>query len=384
MRFASAQNLILSKIFVNVTTLTQPHTAETIMYTCEHSSRGCPQIFQRRFGLRNHLRSCIHKERTKRLKKVVNPTFPAFPEQYSDRDLPIPPEEMVVLRDDRYLPIYGTVEPEGDVVPLEVLALLRHAPKHSCREFSPIDIVILKLGHLSPVAGRRTVSDLIKLLYRKEFCFENFLKRCENVKDCIRFETQVVELEMKDQGFSLAIVKDASSDIECDIYLRSPVRFLKKQIQGCSHGTAVLNPNEEGNEDMTSNPKLARLGKEGVPAIINSIISTSDPYTMWHMEGSNIGESFVGMMQLYSDKSRTTLKESACQFYSFHVTLLIFCEEYRRQCILNGLSLVAFLPVSFFRYLNGERIETGLTRSKRLEMLHLSITHVLSELNNIA
>ena len=85
------------------------------------------------------------------------------------------------------------------------------------------------------------------------------------------------------------------------------------------------------------------------------------------------------MLQLYSDKSRTTLKESAFQFYPFHATLLNFSDSYRRQCIIKGLTLIAFLPVNFYRRIDGERIKMGLNRLERLKMLYLSLERILLE-----
>lgn len=355
------------------------------MFPCDFKRRGCPAVFERKFGLRIHLRSCIHKKRRNDIQKATNNryTLPITVKEGRNLHWSNGVEEsdyngvgFILSRDNH------PIEEGMDITNL--LKRFGDSSKHVMAEPSAVDNVMLKLGHISRSVGRRCVSELIEMIRSECFSVAAFRKRCSSAKDCTELEEEVVSSNLVDHDFKLVVIKDPETGIECDIHIRSLISFLRKQINGCSGLDTIFNPNVDPHMDAYSHPMLARLGREGVPAVVSSIMSNLEEETLWCTDTNNGGWSFVGMLQLYSDKSRTTLKESAFQFYPFHVTLLNFSDNYRRQCILNGLSLVAFLPVSFYRNINGERVKSGINRLERLNMLHLSIRYILSELKEVA
>ena len=355
------------------------------MFPCQYKKWGCSAVFMREHGVRVHLRSCIHKKRRDRHSRTGNIRYPltvsrqegTFAPRINPITTPNMNMESVTLTDED-LALESGIEME------KFLATLSGSSKEETLELFVLDKLMLKLGYISRLVGRKCVSELIQLVQSHELNSDEFRRRCHSAKECIELEDNIISSNLKDHGFKMITIKDPDSSIQCDIYMRSLISFLKQQIKGCSSDDTIFNPEEDRHEITSSHPMLSKLGKEGIPAVINEIMCNVEPETLWCTDENNGGRSFVGMLQLYSDKSRTTLKESAFQFYPFHVTLLNFSDEYKRQCILSGLSLVAFLPVSFYRLIKGERSKLGITRLEKLKMLHLSISYILSELKEVA
>lgn len=351
------------------------------MLPCVFKSQGCSQVFERRYGLQIHLRSCIHKQRRGQVRKKIKLRYHLPVDLYDGKKTS---DEITSRKMELEASTIESEDEWNDHGIHDMFPYIQPNQEHEDRELSTLDTVMVKLGHMSRSAGRRSVSELIRLLHRNDFSLESFRGRCRTAKDCTELEDNVLFSNLEEQDFKKVTIKDSDSGIECDLYIRSLIAFLRKQLESSSVENTIFSPTQEFPNDGKSHPMLARLGKEGVPAVIDTIMSQLQEEILWCTTSNSGGRSFVGMLQLFSDKSRTTLKEAAFQFYPFHVTLLNFNDDYRRQCILNGLSLVAFLPVTFYRTIDGERIKSGLSRLERLKMLHLSIDHVLSELKDVA
>lgn len=241
---------------------------------------------------------------------------------------------------------------------------------------------MMLMARLSRKAGRAAVDEVLRLLIHPEFQMEKLKSMCQSVSDCLKVENDLVEKKLSGQGFQRVIVFDDDKSVQCDLYMRSPLEVLSKQIRGASRYTCLFNDPTDGIESGTySHPMNSQLGTKGEKAVRNAIMSCKEENVMWHDNENSAESSFAGMVQLYSDKSSTSLKQSSFQFYPMHVTLLNFSEQYRRKCIVHGMSVVAFLPVKFFSNDNGSLIEKNLSRHHYLVMLRKCMEIVLSELN---
>lgn len=58
-------------------------------------------------------------------------------------------------------------------------------------------------------------------------------------------------------------------------------------------------------------------------------------------------ESFVGMFQLYSDKSVFTLKNTGISAYPVHAVFMNFTYDMWKEIIMSEKSIFAYLPVGF-------------------------------------
>ena len=66
----------------------------------------------------------------------------------------------------------------------------------------------------------------------------------------------------------------------------------------------------------------------------------------WNDDNEDLPKSFVGMFQLYTDKTATTLKANATVAHPVHVVLLNVTREFRLKLINGGHTLVGLLPVA--------------------------------------
>eukprot|EP00737_Agarophyton_chilense_P001618 gb/GEZJ01001816.1/.p1 GENE.gb/GEZJ01001816.1/~~gb/GEZJ01001816.1/.p1 ORF type:complete len:286 (+),score=22.95 gb/GEZJ01001816.1/:1476-2333(+) len=91
----------------------------------------------------------------------------------------------------------------------------------------------------------------------------------------------------------------------------------------------------------------SQLGSHVFPAMKEDILHSQDPEVIWH-EHKTIGiDTFKGFVQLYSDKSSTTLKSSSFTSYPLHITRLNFSDSFRRHCISRNYTVVGYIPTSF-------------------------------------
>ena len=162
--------------------------------------------------------------------------------------------------------------------------------------------------------------------------------------------------------------------------------MLRNQIKCAQKTSTILNPprHADPSKDDFSHPLMAELGTYGAYAVKKAIMGREESHIRWRTASHEGESSFVGMVQLYSDKSKTSLKESAFQFYPLHLALLNFSNEYRRECVVNGRTFVAFLPLTFE---NDESMsETGkaLTRDVRMMLTQEAINCVMAELASVS
>lgn len=147
------------------------------MYTCENRNRGCSRVFERKYGLNIHLRSCIHKKSLKNPSPINFTTLsntkgdittPQFPKQRCD--LPLPASGTAYTLDDN-------TSGEEDLVPLhEIRKFLGEDLSIEASHNSVIEEVMLSLAHPIRLSARDTITHLIKLLNHSDFN-DDFFKR---------------------------------------------------------------------------------------------------------------------------------------------------------------------------------------------------------------
>ena len=182
-------------------------------------------------------------------------------------------------------------------------------------------------------------------------------------------------------GFRRKVILNDDETVQCSIYLRSPIDVIANQILGASASSTLFNCERDSfGREQYCHPMNAALGMKGEETVKKAVMANKNSYGMCHDSRDTSNQSFAGMFQPYSAKSRTSLKKSSFQFYPLHVTVLHFPEQYRRHCIGEGMTVVAFIPIKFYSYGGSNQFEINLSRPKYLHMLHKSISIVLDEL----
>lgn len=135
-----------------------------------------------------------------------------------------------------------------------------------------------------------------------------------------------------------------STEIKLKLFVRSPVETIRKLLQEASakKRNFFFDPVELTNRDkerVVSHPMSGRLAHEAIPRVRKAISSDPNPSVIWSPE------SFVALLQFYSDKSSMSLKSSAFTFYPLHVSCLGFTSEAKDSAVRRGDTVVAYLPV---------------------------------------
>lgn len=142
--------------------------------------------------------------------------------------------------------------------------------------------------------------------------------------------------------------------------------------------------------DTYTHPLNSVIGQKSFRVAEVEIKASQNRDICWRTLGRDGEQSCIGGLQLFSDKSQTSLKAGALSFYPLHVTLVNFLEDWRRQHICEGRTVTAYLPVGF---LTQEKLDisTGsgkrkkrVTRLELLRALHECVEFVLKPLSSKA
>lgn len=123
----------------------------------------------------------------------------------------------------------------------------------------------------------------------------------------------------------------------------------------------VLGDQQQGR--LPSHPFAAPIGGSTYNILSTDIQRSEVPDVTWN--GPNYSSpSSMGMVQIDSEKSQRTLKDSSFKSYPVHMTLLNFDDSMRKNLIMTGKNIVGYLPVSFYESPNSSNAfcSSGLSR----------------------
>lgn len=190
--------------------------------------------------------------------------------------------------------------------------------------------------------GERICNALISAICDGGVAGLSFLQRMTCVRAIIEFKDTQMEGRLRREGFKRIEEKDG--DVKFEWHWRNPINILQRQIATTPSTGLIITP---CSGDIITHPLNSRLGNEAFPCAEAYIKSHSNIDVIWMDSATDNEQSFIAGLQLFSDKSQTSLSSGSVQFYPLHVTLLNFTEEYRRRHIMNGDTIVAYLPVRY-------------------------------------
>ena len=94
----------------------------------------------------------------------------------------------------------------------------------------------------------------------------------------------------------------------------------------------------------------------------------------------------MGFLQVFTDKTNTTLKPSGVSAYPIHVTLQNFSDSFRKVFINSVLSIIGYLPVKISKFSspydedNIPSTSTPRDRLIRIEIVHSAMRFILKGL----
>lgn len=366
------------------------------VFRCENAVHGCARTFSTKYGAAVHRRACISTNKLGKIAKSRRKPKLRIPNTLGGRSRRLINDAIAFsgIDYDAYVTQGDIEEPiiSDDTNDTNIWNIISQETKEEIEneEESKDPCSVKKLGRLfayiSSRAGSRVVNMALAVMRARDFDMNAFNEACKTTADCVNLVEKECRNQIKIHGFEYRSIVEPSQGIRFEMYMRSPVSSLSNQIKGATRREILFHPTrpDKGDLEEFCHPMMSELGQLGVPAVRNEIIRCKEENVRWREKDDIDGESFVGLVQLYSDKSKTSLSDNAFTFYPIHATLLNFSEEYRRHLISSGQTFLAFLPVKFYKQVGNQWVETKLSRDERMLVLHYAIDLSLEELKRKA
>lgn len=355
-----------------------------ILLKCKCS--GCPFTSSSTVGLRVHSKACQFRKRSYLMK----------------RNLPSQPVEKDTFQRLKHSRIFDsqtrneytfseTTLPElaSNIQSTErpsVGSHFRHPDLHS----PLISKFMMSLSNLAVVAGKKQVNGILNILNDPEFPVQECRELVRTADDCLAYVDNKCRSQLSSDGFREVMVEDEETGLTYTYFKKDPTAVLAKQIALANHRNCFFSPiNMQANESpLYTNPMRAELGQTASVAVQRAVQSSLDDKVIWKTMEHDGRQSFVGFVQIYSDKSATTLKARGFSFYPIHLVLLNFSTDLRSQLITSAATVVGYLPVGFDDSDSSLNESQGKAdaryRKQRRQVIHNTIEEIFSPLAAIA
>ena len=130
---------------------------------------------------------------------------------------------------------------------------------------------------------------------------------------------------------------------------------------------------------LRNHPMHGLLGREAVPAIKKYIMEED---VGW-LEEKHIGiESIVLLLKIYNDKAFTTLSQGGIAFHPMHINIVNLTKEAQDFNIVNGHTLVGFLPTNVLKKSVNDGIvewvpDYNIERVKKMRLIQKAMDRIL-------
>ena len=201
--------------------------------------------------------------------------------------------------------------------------------------------------------------------------------------------SSLTDIHFAEHGFTSSLISDSSGTYSGPLYHRDPVQALIRQIDKANSDNCLFLHTQRtytNHAQGISHPMHTSLALRLQTYVKERVMCSENDSVIWNDNDLSLPLSFVGKLQLFSDKTCTTLKASAAVEYPVHLTLFNFSLPLRRNLISSGLTIIGYLLVTTIDSPDTSTDAISIasfakSRSYRLSLLHNSLTHVLSPLS---
>ena len=387
------------------------------MYYCRF--QGCPFKTRGILSLKAHLAKCPCRNRVAQSAAVDNNASKPPPKRL--KSIPsapgCPPPSLSSQTSSSSPPIHSppsvptTTAPHQqsgqspDVALPSVLPLLAgiHHGTHSGNASSPpsdaaleemhMDLVVVFLATMASDYGHQTVDELISLFKSPQFSFKRFSSTITSARRCTELQRSIFERYFSENGFKRKTISSPERKFSGTLYAKDPIQVLKQQLRLSNVHNTFFQPisqNRQSPPGAFSHPMSARLAKDITFRLKQNVISSANAASIWFDMKTHGTESFVGLLQLYSDKSSTSLKQTSITSYPLHVTFLNFSNSLRQHCISQGHTILAYLPVDIQEAVSDTELDPmpalrgSALREAKMSIVHQAIQLILSPIIEMA
>lgn len=295
--------------------------------------------------------------------------------EFVNQDPTLPPDDVIesVPEELRML--------DMDVDPAMALPTEESALNAACDHLADAFINITR------AAPDRLCNALLVTMRKYSSYIEHFVTTFSSIDLMRSYKTTRMEGKLMRGGFEKRVMT-ASNGLKYELYCRNPVDVLVDQVAKTpSDGVVTVH----GERDVYCHPLNSFIGKYACPAAERAIKQDCDSSVSWKTYAEDGVQSAIGCLQIFSDKSQTSLKAGSLVFYPLHVTLLNFTEEWRRAHITSGRTITSYLPVTFSAEGDSHTVQLrvgckwkSFPRIQVLRALHESVERSLDPLAYVA
>ena len=258
--------------------------------------------------------------------------------------------------------------------------------------FSEVSSFLLRLKEK---VGTKVLNSLLSFLQREDFDLVTFNKLFPSADAIRRFQDKLVSIHAENSGFNKHQMSGRNNNIHGVLYQRDPVIVLRRQFEKVKSVDTFFRPvqmnNKEG-ERIYYHPCHTDFAEEVYRYVRRKVMSSKKDSVFWNEHNSSIPISFVAFLQLYTDKTVTSLSTNATSAHPIHLLPLNIALHDRQRLIDCGDTIVGFLPVhhdvpledSSYHKQDVPSTSRHDSRRFRMDLLHMSIEYILEQLYEYA
>ena len=242
------------------------------------------------------------------------------------------------------------------------------------------------MSELAQKSGKNIVSKLLTHLDGADI--QSFRQKYRKSEDCHTFVDNYFRDHMNVNGFETSEIEDENTGFGYTIFWKNPVELLRNQVSSSDSRSCYFQPitQTRDNEIAPSHPMAAPMGQNVYASVKEQVMRSEDSNVFWRNLVPDGVQSFVGVGQLYSDKTSVSLKPNGFRFYPNHCVLLNFTNDFRRKIISSGDTILGYLAV---RYnldgtTSGRNYGESKYRKDALVTLHKAVENILEPLSRVA
>ena len=212
-----------------------------------------------------------------------------------------------------------------------------------------LDMMAVVVARLSKQVGESIMGDLFSALSNTDFCLPDFVKRYNTAYKCRKRMHDIVNRNMEQFGYDKIEFTDDASKLSGHVYLRDASEVLRKQVSKADDCEFHFFPTEKmvNGEQVYSNIMHTEFAKEVYERLRDERMASEDRSIFWRNQNSSSAPHFPAFLQLYSDKTATTMKSSALVAYPLHLTFLNFDSKFRCKLIKDNDSVIGYLSEEY-------------------------------------
>jgi len=209
------------------------------------------------------------------------------------------------------------------------------------------------LDNCNDKASRHLFKSILDIILDDDFDYKYFRGCIKGFTCCLKYNEKRFSNQISSEGFIREDVQfDDGTEIHSSVlYKKDILAVLRKQIAlakdgdfeyRCQHSHRGNNDNEAPHNYIYSHPMHTSHFMNLQDDLERRVKTSPDKSVYWSNRKESL--SFPGFIQIFTDKTVTTMKANGMAAHAVHAVFLNASKTFRRSLIQNGHTIVGFLP----------------------------------------